>query len=92
MQRIHITYLSNIFSGKRVPSMQVYRKIAAGLGMTMDELLAGIDDRVEALTAKRRALQQMHDQRVEREDRQDLNKASRGQIPLPRLPGLRAVA
>ena len=47
-QNLHNSYLSRVFSGNRYPSVKNARKIAAALGMGLEEFLKTLDGHVEA--------------------------------------------
>ncbi len=40
---LHVTYIAGIEGGKRNPSFRSLQKIALGLGISLSELLTGID-------------------------------------------------
>jgi transcriptional regulator with XRE-family HTH domain len=89
-QNIDQSYLSRIFNGDRVPTLCHIRKISSALGMSIQAFIDSLDNRVSNIEMSRKALIRQHNERAMREDQEDLKAFRNGQIPLRRLPGLRA--
>jgi transcriptional regulator with XRE-family HTH domain len=85
-QGLDVSYLSRIFRGQRVPSLGHALKIAAILGMTVDDLVSGLQDRAEELKREHAAILQIHDTRIDKEVRKDLSLIKQGRAPIPRMP------
>lgn len=90
-QGIDRTYLSRIFAGKRTPSLPHCKKISAVLGMSIDQFLEALEDRAKAVATEEKNILKEHNDRIMREDLEDLAILEKGNIPPPRLPALRAV-
>lgn len=88
-QGLDVSYLSRIFRGQRTPSLKHCMKIAAILGMSLDDFVAGLEQRKEDIAKDNSDVLQMHTQRIAREDNADLGTLRRGGVPAPRLPALR---
>ena len=89
-QAIDHSYLSRIFAGKRTPSLNHCKKIAAVLGMTIDQFLQALETRVQDVKAAETKVLQMHANRIAAEDTSDLKTLLAGRYPAPRLPALRS--
>lgn len=89
-QDIDRSYLSRILSGKREPTIPVAKKIAAALGLGLEELLEAIEQHVKEIRQADAAILQTHNERIRKEDEQDLRSIQAGIPTVPRLPGLRA--
>lgn len=90
-QSLDVSYLSRIFRGERMPALKYCIKIAAMLGMTLDDFVQALEERVQAVKNEAASLLRSHNQRVDKEDIQDLAAYAQGRIPAPRLPATRRV-
>jgi transcriptional regulator with XRE-family HTH domain len=91
-QGLDVSYLSRIFRGERAPSLKHCTKIAAVLGMTLDDFVQGLEERCKAVQAERESLMRAHTDRISREDAEDLRTYAKGSVPAPRLPAVRKVS
>lgn len=83
------SYLCKILRGKKHPTMETGIKIASALGMTVEEFMMAIQDRIKQIEAEAIATTQKYYDRIIDEDSRDLAKLKRGGIPRPRIPGSR---
>jgi transcriptional regulator with XRE-family HTH domain len=90
-QALDQSYVSRVFTGDRTPSIKNARKIAAVLGMGLEDFLEELDKHVAAVKKQNREIIEQHLQRITAEDTEDLRTIERGGIPKPRMPGFRAV-
>ncbi len=90
-QNIHQSYLSRVFSGERIPSVNHARKLAAALGMGLEEFLEALDERVNSLEAKRQRVVSQYDARLRRESAEDMARAKAGRPVIPRTPLLKSL-
>ena len=88
-QNMDQSYLSRVFCGKRNPTLDHSRKMAAALGMTMDQFLEALDERTHALRKGDRAIVKQYHTRVATEDMEDAAAYAAGKPVPPRMPGLR---
>ncbi len=88
-QHIDQSYLSRILAGKCVPTIPIAQKIAAVVGLSLEQLLDAIQDRKKELEVKREELDKAYNERIAREDTSDIRTLEAGGIPIPRVPGMR---
>lgn len=89
-QGIDHGYLSRIMRGTRRPSIDMAERIAAGLGMGLEDFLQARRDRIIHLEAELLALRLQHSARVKAEDTEDIRRLRNSEIVPPRNPALRA--
>ncbi len=89
-QGLRKDYLSRIFSGQRTPSVLTVQKIAAALGLSVDEFLELLDDRLKLKQEEREKLMNQHFDRKRREALEDAGALRQGKAVAPRLPELKA--
>lgn len=92
-QGIDLSFLSKILSGKRQASVATLLKIAAAVGMGLEEVLSAIEER------RRASLEQEHREanlildpykkRIAAEDAFDKSQIRKGKAPIPRNPAFR---
>ena len=80
------SYLSRIFAGKRYPSIPHARKIAAAIGMGLEEFLDAIDARNLELKERAEGVRATHMSRMVNQALADSQIIAEGRVPLPRLP------
>ncbi len=83
--------ISRIFNGVRGLSILNARKIAAAMGMGLEDFLEELDKRVAFVKKRDRMMEEQHIARITAEDQADLSTIRNGGIPKPRLPGMRAI-
>lgn len=88
-QGLDVSYLSRIFAGTRTPTLPYCIKIAAMLGMSLDDFVEGLRIRAKEIHEGRVAVIDTHLNRISNEDKKDLDTLRDGKIPVPRLPSLR---
>lgn len=88
-QGLDQSYVSRIFNGQRTPSLQSAQKIAAMLGMTLDQFVEALATRKKELAERNERILTAHRLRLDSEDRADLQVILGGGVPAPRLPALR---
>lgn len=83
------SYICKILRGKKAPTLDTALKIAASLGMTVDEMYAAIQERAKEIESHKVRVVQRYFNRIIAEDTEDLDKLKKGGIPLHRIPGSR---
>lgn len=94
-QNIDRSYLSRIFSGKRDPGQMTVTqasKIAAALGMGLEDLIEAIYERERTLGRARAQCRIDREKRIGQEFRDDRATMRSGRIPAPRMPEAPAYA
>lgn len=89
-QNVSQAHVCRVLNGLRTPSMPVALKIASGLGLTIDELLANIEHKRAERDAADDAIIEKHQARLRREAMEDKAAERAGRVPTPRLLGRRA--
>lgn len=89
VQNIERSYLTKIMNGTRSAGINYYIKIAAAIGVTVDELVAGIAKRVQDDRSKKEMTLEQYNNRVKKEDARDNYLKRIGRPVKPRMPGLR---
>lgn len=89
LQNIDHSYLSKIISGERVAAIHYYQKIGTALGLTVDEVLAGIEERKVLIQVAREKDINVYAIRVESEENEDAATRRKGLPVKPRMPGTR---
>ncbi len=88
-QGFDLSYMSRLMSGKRRLTLANSRKIAALLGMTLDDFDDAYQERMKEVKKSNQQVYEDHERRISEENRKDLATLMRGKIPIPRLPGTR---
>jgi transcriptional regulator with XRE-family HTH domain len=88
-QNMDQSYLSRVLSGSRQPTILTAQKIAAALGVGLEELLDMVSLRKAELAARARKELSAYRSRIAREDASDLTALKQGKPVPPRLPSLR---
>lgn len=88
-QGITYAFLSKFLAGKKTASIAYTRKVANAIGMTIDELLDCIDIRKKELADQDRAIIKQYEDRIARENAEDLANYQRYGIVEPRIPATR---
>ena len=91
-QNVDKSYLSRVFAGKRRPSLTHSQKIAAMLGMSLDEFVDTLEMKIKEVKDLESRTIKTHLDRIAREDQEDLDTLRAGKYPIPRLPAFRAQA
>jgi len=84
-----MSYVCRIFMHGVPPRVPILRKIAAALGMGLEDLLDAIEERRGKLAELRKQALDHYFARIKAEDEADLRALASGRTPLPRLPGTR---
>jgi transcriptional regulator with XRE-family HTH domain len=82
-------YISKILLGSREPTIHIARRVAASLGMGLEDMLEAIEERAKLRKQKNSDILQQHETRLAREDSADLRRAKAGLPVIPRMSGLR---
>jgi len=85
-QRVNISTLSNTLRGRSKPTMDIARKLAAALGMNVDDFYTALDARVASIQERNKRVISKYDGRRKREVKQDIERILHGQPPVPRIP------
>ena len=86
VQNLDGSYLSRIFAGKRTPSIPHAMKLAAVLGMRLDEFLEDLEKHNKELVKTREFILNAYQKRVAKEAEEDLKAIKAGKHPQPRIP------
>lgn len=86
MTQSWVSYLVNgVYDG----TMRNYIKIAGAIGVTLDELMAGIEERKRLRAEQDQQILDIYDKRIAVENNRDRTARNQGRIVKPRLPGTR---
>lgn len=84
------SYLSRIFSGDRPsPTLDYLKKMAAGLGMGIEELANALEERYALVKSRHTELEILHVTRVTEENEADLKTVLKNKPVVSRMPGTR---
>lgn len=78
--------LSRIFRGEHDFRLSTARKIAAAMGITLDELVAGMDARLLTIQHREKRALSAYDARIRKNKQEDTERMAEGKLPIPRLP------
>ena len=82
-------HVSMIINGVREVKLGYYIRIANAIGVTLQELVDGIEERKALLREQAELIIKSYETRIAREDEEDRIRRRRGKVAIPRLPGLR---
>ncbi len=82
-------YVSMIINGVREVKLGYYTRIANAIGVTLQELVDGIEERKALLLEQANLIINSYESRIVRENEEDKKRLRRGKPVIPRLPGLR---
>ncbi len=85
-QGLDVSYLSRIFAGTRVPTLPYCIKIAAMLGLTLDEYVEAMEVRKRELKEGVAALITSMSTREDNLNKKDLEALKQGKPAMPRIP------
>lgn len=79
-------FVHAVVNGEKTPSTDYAQRIAAAIGMGLEEFLLAIDQRVEQKEARAADILEAYKERRRREKQQDRARVQAGKAPIPRLP------
>lgn len=88
-QNLNVAYVCHILQGRASPSLSCMMKVAGAIGVTLEELVEGIQERKERIAEQKELQFKSYDLRIAAEDREDRLRMESGHPPLARLVGLR---